>query len=68
MNSPEKHMNYSFVCEEQIHFKGKNIFLIIRDPVEFKSVSLYEFFFNCTVFEETHDFLTFRNVLKDLNF
>lgn len=22
-----------------------NIFLIVRDPVEFKSVSLYEFFF-----------------------
>ena len=43
---------------------------MIRDPVELKSVSLYEFFFNCSIFQETHGVLAFRSVkyLKILNF
>lgn len=34
------HFNYCFACEEQIYFIGNNVFLTVRDPVEFKSVSL----------------------------
>lgn len=38
---------FNALPEEQIHFIGKERvkILMIRDPVEFKSVSLYEFFF-----------------------